>query len=328
MRNIMIIISLFVFSSLSVNATYIQEELFVIEWGEENSQLKLEPPYSTPPDTFPGYVTDGELSSGSGPNKVFVDRDENFIFSSYDFGQIKGFSNNGELIFNFSSGETQYDPEIHRGQPEEIYVDSLFRLYIVNFPGWNFVPVVDYEGNVLEKLNPHAPDTNVRIVSLYGQYNGEISFYSFEYGYYTYNNSVFFEGGTGRFLASNGTYYSAGALFPDTIEFIRSENPDNKENAAVIERISKVYPFDSLYVAKILAGGDGSSLYVLIRMDYQGGDEIWEFDLEYNLVDRIKLECWTEEAVWNIAPFIGHDGSVYEFRCFEDGMHVIRWRKE
>ena len=47
-----------------------------------------------------------------------------------------------------------------------------------------------------------------------------------------------------------------------------------------------------------------------------------------DLVDKVIL--WTEPMYYDSCPdpFITANGNVYEFRCLEDGLHVIRWTKE
>jgi hypothetical protein len=316
----------FLFYSLSAGS-YISTELFSIEWGDDEVQLKVTPVEIIPPDS--GILAaDYEVHAGAGPTGVFVDDDENFIFYSYDFWQLKGFNNVGDLIFNYSYGEAEVNPDIYDGKVDAIYIDSNLKMYVVNFPGRSFIPVVDYEGNILDKLYPFAPDLSVPVLSLYWKSNGDICFYSRESGYVTYSEGNFSPGGTPGFLAMNGSYYSATETSPTTIRFNRYENPDTRGIAENREITEISFPGESIYTAVLLNGGDGSHLFVLKREDTIGGDEIWELDLDYNLLDRIQLECWLEDSIWDITPFVGHGGAIYEFRCLEDGVHVIRWSKE
>jgi hypothetical protein len=55
---------------------------------------------------------------------------------------------------------------------------------------------------------------------------------------------------------------------------------------------------------------------------------IYEFDLEYNLVDKLIIPNPCEKYDFTLDPFVDRQGLIYEFRVLEDGLHVIRWTKK
>jgi len=53
------------------------------------------------------------------------------------------------------------------------------------------------------------------------------------------------------------------------------------------------------------------------------------YDINYLLKDEFILPQVTNKYYLTLQPFLRSDGNVYEFRCLDDGLHVIRWsRKE
>jgi hypothetical protein len=306
-------------------AAYIQAELFTIQWGDGPNQLKFRPMeiiYHDPGGIAPGY----EVDAGSGPSDVFVDKDENFIFSSFDNGQLIGFDNSGQVIFDFSYWALDYNPEIFTNQITGVYVDSLLRLYVVDDS--YFVSVADYNGNVLEKLYPFAPDSSVPVLSMYPKFNGQICFYGKDRGLVTYSNGEFGPGGTPGFMASNGSFYTVWSYSLHSIKFNKYQNPDTGGKAETRQFTEVEFPDDTIYAAGVLPGGDGSKIYVVVTPDTTGGGEIWELDLEYNVLDKLICTIRSENDVWGITSFIHTNGNIYRFRCLEDGVHVIKWMKQ
>jgi hypothetical protein len=146
----------------------------------------------------------------------------------------------------------------------------------------------------------------------------------------TYADGQFFNGGSTGFLASNGSYYSVRALYPSTLVFNKYENPDTAGVAATRQFTEVEFPDDSISASEILNGGGGNNLYVYIRklvVDYFTF-EVWEFDLEYNLLAKAIFPPAENKYDWFITPFVSRDGSIYEFRCLDDGVHVVKWTKE
>ena len=314
--------------SLALATSYEQHELFLIKWGSGLEELKISPPVI---NGIVSETTAYEIEPGYGPSDVFVDRQENVIISSYEFRQIKGFDKTGQLIFNFSRNETQYDPDICRGQPAGLYVDTLLNLYIVTYPGRPFVPVVRYDGEVVDRLFPYPDTIDVTISSLSWNSFGAIFIFATFDGYMTYYQGTFTPGGSAGLKANDGNFYGT-VIDENTGAYIinKYSNPDNWGNTQNITVKEIEVPADSVYSSKILYGGQGDSLYAEVCF-YRENTEmrgVWVFDLDGNMLTGIDLPPVEGKYDLMISPFVAPDGSIYEFRCQDDGLHVVKWTKE
>lgn len=307
-------------------ADYVPTELFVIGWGDNSDQLKMRPEEITYYD--PGGVASGyDVDSGAGPTGVFVDNEENFIFYSSHFGQLKAFNALGELVFDYSYGAPGYSQEIHSGGIEGIYVNSNLEMYVVDAYDRKFVSVIDYSGEIINKIYPFAPDSSIPILSLYPKFNGDICFYGLDQGFVTFSNGEIKPGGTSGFMVSNGNFYTVWSHTSNSLKFNEYQNPDTSGRAETREFIEVEYPDETIYSAGVLAGGNGDRLYVVVISDSTGGGEIWELELDFNIIDKLEYEVSPEGTVWGLDTFIHSNGNIYRFQCLEDGVHVIRWSK-
>ena len=312
----------------SAPGAYQPREMFTIKWGDAIDQLKITEPIIN------GYIsdtTDYDVEPGYGPSDVFVDKQENVIISSYAFHQIKGFAIMGQLIFNFSRNETQYDPDICRGQPAGLYVDTLLNLYVVSYPGTPFVPVVRYDGEVVDRLFPYPDTIDVTISSLSWNSLGAIFIYATFNGYMAYYQGTFTPGGSAGFQANDGNFYGT-AIDENTGAYIinKYSNPDKWGHTENITVKEIEVPADSAYSSKILYGGGGDSLYAEVCF-YRENTEmrgVWVFDLDGKMLTSINFPPLEGKYDLLISPFVTADGSIYEFRCQDDGLHVVKWTKQ
>jgi hypothetical protein len=129
MRQIILIFLAFIFSYSSCFADYTPTELFVIDWGEGRSELKASPSFSDVDPGTPEDSTDDYFVTGEGPNNAFVDNAGILIFTS-GFSQLKGFTDTGELLFDFSGDSPDFKTGMYRGDIEDIFVDAEKRIYI------------------------------------------------------------------------------------------------------------------------------------------------------------------------------------------------------
>jgi hypothetical protein len=63
-------------------------------------------------------------------------------------------------------------------------------------------------------------------------------------------------------------------------------------------------------------------------VDNHSSYEVWEFNLGYNLKSKVVFPLAENIYKWFIKPFVSHDGTIYEFRCLDDGLHVVKWTKQ
>jgi len=64
------------------------------------------------------------------------------------------------------------------------------------------------------------------------------------------------------------------------------------------------------------------------RIYSQYNEEVWVYDLEYNLLDIASFPQYESRYDCRLDPFVACDNSIYEFRCLDDGLHVIKWTKQ
>jgi hypothetical protein len=153
-------------------------------------------------------------------------------------------------------------------------------------------------------------------------------FFNRNLGWVTYFDGNSTPGGTTGFKANDGSYYTVSKKTATSLEFKRYENPDNTGLAESRKLTEVPIEVDTLIGADLINGGDGNSLYIMLLINEFFYFEIWQFDLDYNVVDKLALT--NEEAYGDlrITPFIRSDGNIYEFLFRDDGLHVIRWCKE
>jgi hypothetical protein len=307
-------------------AEYEANELCVIAWEGESYRLfsRME---SFDPDT-PETASDDYFHVTAGPHAVIVDMDENIIVASRDLRQLVGFDRSGEMIFNFSYKYSQYEPKISEYVPEDIYVDTLSRIYIQTSPALEYVPIVDYSYQILEKFRPYPRDPHAVVTSMNRAPDGTLFFRNPVYGWVTYTDGKFVPGGSNHFYAANGYFYFLYRLNNSVIAFEKSRNPDIY--GVAISRTEKTIDIksDIISSARLLNGGSGQNLYVLLNLGMEDDYELRQFDLKYKMIDKIDLSMEPAYENWTIDPFVRRDGVIYEFRTREDGLHVVRWSKE
>jgi len=302
-------------------------ELCVIEWGPEENQLLLTEKAINDPGT-PEDSTDDYIEPVRGPHIAIVDVDENLIIGSFESRQLKGFSNLGDLIFDFSYGSDSYDSDIFQYAPSVVYVDDMSNLYVQSDPGNKFIPVVDYSGEIIEQIRPFFQDPDAKIDYMSSAPDGSLFVFNEIYGWVTYNDGISSSGGSTGFKANDGSFYAVFKKGERTLEFVRFENPDSMTQADIQERTEVELEVSNLINVGLLNGGDGNTLYVMMAIGDFFSFEIWQFDFSYNILDKLTL---LNEPIYEaliLTPFVRKDGSIYEFPCLEDGLHVIRWRKE
>ena len=308
-------------------ANWISTELCSIEWGAEENQLLLTEKAVNDPGT-PGDSSDDYVEPPRGPHIAQVDGNENIIIGSFETRQLKCFSESGDLIFNFSYDSDGYDPDVFRYAPSVIYVGENQKLYVQSDPANNFIPVVDYGGEIIERKRPFDQDPDATIDFMNSAPDGSLFLYNEKYGWITYKNGITVPGGSTGFLATNGSFYTVTKKTANSLEFKKFENPDSTTLAETRELTEIPVDVDTLVAAGLINGGDGNSLYVILAINSYFNFEIWQYDLNYNVIDKLALTSEEPYEGIGINPFIRSDGNLYEFLAREDGLHVIRWSKE
>jgi len=263
-----------------------------------------------------------------GPHMAVVDDAENIIIISAQNRQFKGFDSQGSLLFDYSKGRPGYNFQYYDESPLEIYVDPLMHIYVQSDFSKSYVPVISYIGELLDKIRPFAQDSSASIDAMNWAPDGTLFLFNRTYGWVTYSNGVSTPGGTTGFKANNGSYYTVRKKTGASLEFKRYENPDSTGLAESRVLTDVPIAVDTLLGAGLINGGDGNSLWIMLAVNDFFTNQIWQFDLDYNVLDSLTLT--NEEAYGDlrIPPYIRNDANIYEFLFREDGLHVIKWTKQ
>lgn len=306
---------------------YIQNELFVINWGDASNEFVAYEQYDVDPGT-PEDSTDDYYEGGSGPLYAFVDYYENIIIVSPDY-QLKGFNNNGNLIFDFSGDSPDLVEGMFRGTIGKLYMDTSKHIYLTTAWSLPYVPKIDYENGAVDSLRPFDISPDERIIDMNWTYDGKIMFFSDSLGWITHDGSQRIAGGTWGVQLENGRNYGARFIALDTVKIYSTINPDTWGHGSDKETTFINLGVENIVWVEELNSMEPTHIYLLIGyftdIIYY---EIWQYDLQYNLVNKVIPPA--EQAYYSSAPkpFITANGDIYEFRAREDGLHVIKWTKQ
>jgi len=329
MKKSSILIYLIVFSVITFAQKYKPTELFTITWGDASEQLKIQEPFYYDTCGTPGDISDDIIEDlGGGPREGFVDKEENVYVRSYEFGEFKVFDNKGNLILDISRETPGYNESYFKRSPGVFYVDSNQHIYLTSFPRLTYVPVFDLLGNLVTTLYPCGNLGQTAVSKLYYNSDDVITFSCQHYGFRTYINGVFMDGGSMSWRAMDGNYYDAKMEDETTLKFYKKgdfsldSTPGWKEEAFVQTKGGDKMRF--------FLGMDDEMLIYLMSIDATGTNKFQVYDTTYNLQNEVILPNYTNRYRWySILPVVRADGNIYEFRVLDDGLHVIRWsRKE
>jgi hypothetical protein len=325
---IAILISSFYAHAPNSRAAYDASELFAIPWGDSTTQLKIAIPTYEDENETPIDTTDDFISTG-GPDEGFVDHNENIYFSSYYFLQLKAFHKDGGLICDYSKGSNDYDPEFYRGWLRKIYVDSLSRIYILGGADQNYITVVDAMRHILEKLTPFGENSGIAAEGIYFNSADVLTLYFKNHQYYTYSKSTYDTGGAAGWKAIDGNYYNAGLEDSLSIRLIKYKEPNISGIPTHLDEIITSTSDFTAYFIDFLGVDDKMNIYVFLSGDDPADSRILIYDNSFNLIDKMVLPKIDNKYQWYMAPFMRpSDGNIYEFRCQDNGLHVIRWIKQ
>ncbi len=315
----------------TVSAKYAPREMFVIGWGDGPDQLKLGKPTHnlSPIDSI------DDVDPGIGPNKAFIDKNGYLVLSSTGFRQIKGFELNGHLLFNFSADVSPTFNEACQGEPIDIYMDSSLLIYVISFEAMPYIAPFNFNGEIVSRLYPFVDSVDSKIGLMKWSPDGHMYFWEWDKGWITYYHNEFIKSGCRGQLASNGYFYEAYSQedYPHNLYIGKYSDIDTLGNPGysyvkTIELTSN--DCETLMYAQEMPGGDGNSLYIIAIMDSCDNyySSIWQYDLDFNKIDELRFPNVEDSGYVCPSPIIGPDGTIYEFRTYEDGLHVIKWTKQ
>lgn len=68
--------------------------------------------------------------------------------------------------------------------------------------------------------------------------------------------------------------------------------------------------------------------YVMVGWGNENRPSVLVYNSKYEKVYEIIPPEYTNMYDWRMGYFVRPDGIVYEFRCLDDGLHVIKWSKQ
>ena len=314
--------------SISIAGEYAPTQMILIGWGDSPNQLKIDLPfhedvYNTPADSSDDWV------EYNGPNIGFVDAHENTYIASNRYVQLKGFDKNGGLIFDYSEGGPGYDAEFFSGGIESIYVDSLCRIYVVDGMAYDYAAVIDTMGHLLQKLTPFGPGSGITVASMHPNSRDVLAFYLMGRGYYTYSNGSFEARGSMGWRANDGYYYTGFQRDSTAIVLRRLQNADTSGMDVVLSENTIEISGALVWYTEFLGVDDEMQLFLYMDEYNPDANKVLIIDSNLNPAGALDLPIQVNKYKWSMRPFMRpSDGNIYEFRCLDDGLHVIRWTKE
>jgi hypothetical protein len=308
-------------------ANYSSMQIIIINWGDGFNNLKITPEVR---EINSEDSSDIDIVPGSGPDEGFVDRHENFYFYSYGELQVKGFTNGGRVFLNYSRGETQFDPRIWQSAPAKLFVDSVGQIYILDaLMRKNNLSIADTSNHLISILSPYGEASNVRVDNIYFNSNDVLTLVMRDGAYYTFTGGSYAPGGCSAWKAKDGFYYVAFNTDSLTIFVEKLDCATTTGNAKVLSQNTIDSKGSSLRYTEFLGVDDQMRLYLYI---IESNPEAWKvliFDKNLIKIDQLDLPVTINKYERNINPFMRpSNGNIYEFRCQDDGLHVIRWTKQ
>ena len=309
------------------HAEYSATEILFIPWGDGDNQLKIAKPHYLDDNGTPSdYSDDTYEMLGGGPDYGTVDRAGNFYFFSYEHDYLKVFDPAGRVILDFSSGNPAYDSIIGDYSIYNFYVDTLSQIYVLNSPPRNYIPVLDTLGNLLDQLNPLGIGSGIDICRIFPNSDDRLSIYCCKTGYYFYSNGSFNAGGSMGWKAIDGNYHGAVRQDSSSIRFLKFSDSDIDGTKINLEE-TVISLGSNIFYAQLIGVDNNMNIFVFVQ-ENKIASRIKIYDINYNLHDEVFPASRNNKYHWYIWPFMYRDGTIYEFRCRDDGMHVFRWSKK
>jgi hypothetical protein len=307
---------------------YSATSLTTIPWGDGSDELKIDLPFHEDVNNTPQDSTDDWVEF-NGPKQGFADAYENIYIASRRYMQLKGFDTTGRLIFDYSEGEPGYNPQLFKTGLRKIYVDSLSRIYVVDGMRYDYVAVADTAGHLLDKLSPYGLGSGVVVYEIESNSDDVLTICCKDRTYHTYEHGIITTGGGSCWRARDGYYYYIRLEDSTHVTFVKYSNPDNYGNSSDLQenRVSLSGPL--AYYSEFLGVDDDMNLYVFLVGPRKPDGRVLIFDTAFNLTGEISFPREENRYQWYMRPFMRpSDGNIYEFRCLDDGLHVIRWSKQ
>jgi hypothetical protein len=327
MKRMILLLGLALIPSLCFGA-YKAEEMCVIGWGDSANQLKIDMPFHEDVNNTPDDNSDDWIEY-AGPKMGVLDKDENIYLASHFYMQLKGFDKSGHLIFDCSEDAPSYNPAVYKSDIRNIYVDSLSRIFVIDGVRYDYIAIIDTNCNVIGKISPHGVGSGIVVRGFSAAYDDILLISCKDGTNYTYSEGKMIEGAGFGQLARDGYYYRTELIDSTQIHFQKYHNADIR---GVGTDLQEAYiPLINMkpYYSKFIGIDDSSILYVYLVGPDIVDNRIQMYDTSFNYIGELDFPKRHNKYEWYMYPYMRpSDGNIYEFRCLDDGLHVVRWKRE
>ena len=310
------------------SAAYKSGDILTIPWGDSANQLKIDLPFHEDVNNTPFDSTDDWVEF-TGPKMGVVDGQDNVFVASYIYMQLKGFDKTGRLIFDCSKGTALYNSDIFKSGIVRIFVDSLSRIYVADGKRYDYIAVIDTTCHIIDRISPYGVGSGVIVSGFSPGFDDVLSIFCKDGTNFTYSSKEVSPGGGPGRLASDGYYYRASLGDSTQINFMKYRNPDISGVPAELTEAIILLPDPPKSYLDFLGVDNNVNIYVSLVGKDLSQREVLIYDNAYNFVGRIVFPRENNIFKWHMTPYMRpSDGNIYEFRCLDDGLHVIRWSKQ
>ena len=314
MKKMLLILVLFTLLNNNLFAEYISKEMFVLSWGWDSDQ---ELPYAV--------ENDGAVF---GPYMRKVDREGN-IYIAFPYTDFRKYNSKGEIVYRKDIKINQFAVD----DSQNVYFTKLDpdQLHIVR--------VLDRNGSTLENQYPFIIRQDGQNISWMKNRDGQVVF-----GNYRETAKLNETGITTIVkqkknpLDSKGYYYQSETAMRKSNRTSKTSFRQEYMNILIDKVVNnEIVRLDTIsfricrypqQAAEVIEVDSNDNLFIWLYYNDDLPIDFVVLDSTYKEIDRIELVPISESKGLWLRPYVLPDGTIYEFRDLEDGLHVIRWAKE
>jgi hypothetical protein len=161
---------------------------------------------------------------------------------------------------------------------------------------------------------------------MYRNSNDVLTIYTANVKAYTLENNAFTPGGAMAWRALDSYYYYASPEDSTTIRFIRYSNPGLDGIPPDLEET--FVPYEPYFQSCGSLGVDDNMRIFVYVVDTHTDTRVQIYSTAHELLDEVFFAPLQNKYWKFLGPFMRTDGTLYEFRCLDDGVHVVRWSEQ
>jgi hypothetical protein len=211
-----------------------------------------------------------------------------------------------------------------------LFVDDSGLLYILDaLVHRDYLAVANLDGDLIARLNPYGENSGIAVKYIFFNSDEMLTIRLSDQTCHTYLNGSFTPGGCSAWRAKDGYYYTSFERDSSIIIVKKLENPTQDCDATTVDENTIEYYGPFIAYTAFLGVDDEMRLYLFV-IEYD--PESWKIliiDDALNQISELIIPVTVNIYSRHLDPFMRpKDGNIYEFRCLDDGLHVVRWSKE